>query len=113
MTRNNSEAELEAFFEAARTEAPALSDGLRDRIVADALAVAPARAPWWRFAQLREVIGGWYGLGGLVTAGLMGLWIGIAPPVDAMDPLAFLDGATALDIFQQSFDLVEVSDVDA
>ena len=113
MTRDNREPDLEAFFEAARMHSPDLPDRVRARILTDAETVMPARvrrAPW---AQLRELLGGWYGLGGVATAGLVGLWIGVAPPTDSIDPLAFFDAEMTLDFFSDSLDLMEVMDDDA
>ncbi len=81
---------LEGFFEAARRMEPTPSEALMARVLADALAaqpVAPARrvprpGAW---AQLREALGGWPALGGLATAGVMGLAIGIAAPAGLAD----------------------------
>lgn len=81
---------LERFFEAARRMEPAPSDALMARVLADALAAQPVTAPrpeprpgLW--VQLREALGGWPALGGLATAGVMGLAIGIAAPAGLAD----------------------------
>lgn len=95
---------LEDFFEAARRMAPSPSDALMARVLADALAAQPVAAPRpvprpvprpGAWAQLREALGGWPALGGLATAGVMGLAIGIAAPADLVDlATAVLDQGT-------------------
>lgn len=116
MTHNKDETDLEAFFDAARRTAPRLPDALRDRIVADARSAMPAsraRRPGARWALFPDVVGGWFGLGGVVTAGLVGVWIGLAPPSDAMDPLALFDAEVPFDFFSDTLDLIEGVDDDA
>lgn len=82
---------LEPFFRAARQQQPTLSDDLTARMLADAAAVQaerahpPAPGPGL-LAQLRDALGGWVGLGGLVTAGAAGIWIGFSPPDFLPDP---------------------------
>lgn len=82
---------LEAFFVAAKRDAPAPSDALLARVMADAVAAQDARqqAPARMrpqpsrpglLVQLREALGGWPAFGGLAAAGVMGLAIGIAAP---------------------------------
>lgn len=66
---------LEAFFAAARAEAPRPSAALMGGILADAEA---ARGPWWRRAALG--LGGWPALTGLAAATVAGVWIGAAVP---------------------------------
>ena len=91
---------LEDFFEAARRMAPSPSDALMARVLADALAAQPVAAPCpvprpGAWAQLREALGGWPALGGLATAGVMGLAIGIAAPAGLADlATAVLDQGT-------------------
>ncbi|MRH19502.1 dihydroorotate dehydrogenase [Rhodovulum strictum] len=82
--------ELEALFSAARTDRPEPSAALLARVMADAMAeaearAAPAPAPRARptrggLARILGLIGGWPAMGGLATAGLMGVWIGYAAP---------------------------------
>lgn len=81
---------LERFFEAARRMEPAPSDALMARVLADALAAQPVTAPrpeprLGLWVQLREALGGWPALGGLATAGVMGLAIGVAAPAGLAD----------------------------
>lgn len=79
--------DLEAYFEAARDAVPDPSDALMARIMADAVAVAdgwaePAEAPA-RNGFLRgflDAVGGWPSVSGMVTAGFVGLFVGISPP---------------------------------
>ena len=83
--------DLDAFFAAARREVPAPSEALMARVLVDALAAQPApraavrtpRPGLW--TQLREAMGGWPAMGGLATAGVVGLWIGISPPAAVTD----------------------------
>ncbi|QGX98925.1 hypothetical protein EI983_11845 [Roseovarius faecimaris] len=80
---------LEAYFNAARTTAPAPSAALLERIAQDAIAAqapAPALAPppdapqpGW-LSQLWQGLGGWPAFGGLATATMAGVWIGVYPP---------------------------------
>lgn len=101
---------LEAFFAAARADAPTPSDDLVARILADADAVHPApvalaprrsASPAWR--DVLRGIGGWPALAGLATATVAGLWIGVQPPSGLdflgsetydMQAAAFLDPAS-------------------
>ncbi len=80
---------LDAHFAAARTAAPTPSDDLFARVLGDAEAVQaemasalvtrPARVN--PLAQLFRVLGGWPAMGGLTTAAVAGLWLGVSPPV--------------------------------
>lgn len=76
--------DLEVLFENARAQPPKMPDGLSDRIVTDALTHLP-QLPLWR--RVMAAVGGPAGFGGLVTATVAGFWIGVAPPVDTVDPL--------------------------
>lgn len=104
--------ELEAFFDAARQHAPDLPVALRDRIIVDAAAAMPPPSLGSRWTQFRDLLGGWYGISGVATAGLVGLWIGVAPPSDAMDPLAIFETEVSLDMFSDSLALMEVIEDD-
>jgi len=92
------DAELEAFFTAARAETVDPSAALMARIVADAEAQAEARealrqmpaprAP--RRGLIAAVIGGlggWPAVAGMVTATVAGVWFGFAAP-DQVNTLA-------------------------
>lgn len=83
--------DLEACFAAARTLAPMPDRALLDRIAAEGRALQPLprhmpeaeRAPAgqrgagpWR--AIFGTLGGWSALGGLMTAGLAGLWLGLS-----------------------------------
>ena len=58
------------------------------RVLADAarvqaqISAAPSRKSPTIFVQLGELLGGWPAMGGLATAGVAGLWIGLAPPAE-------------------------------
>lgn len=87
-TERDDDRMLEAFFAEARQVPPEPSADLLARVLADADAVraarpAPAMAPSappprgaWH--GLLDLLGGWGGVGGLVAAGLTGLWIGFS-----------------------------------
>ena len=83
---------LEALFQQARSAPPEVPDGLLARVIADAEAARPPRGSGiWR--TLWQSIGGPAGLGGLVTATLVGVWIGVAPPERLPDIAAgLIDG---------------------
>lgn len=100
-SRSDEDAALAPFFAAARAARPTVSAALTARILADSAAELP-RAPVARAAlrapspptrpalarRLLAALGGWGGLGGLATATLAGVWIGIAAP----EPVAGLAG---------------------
>ncbi|MBP0484030.1 hypothetical protein [Sagittula salina] len=76
---------LDAFFDAARAEAPLPDGDFMARLTADALAEMPVagvrvrgRTGLWE--QLVPALGGWAGLSGLVAACAVGLWVGVNPP---------------------------------
>ncbi|TCO73982.1 hypothetical protein [Rhodovulum euryhalinum] len=86
-----SDTELEALFTAGRARRAEPSAALLARVMGDAMAEAEARgapapalvaAPRRRggLAGLVAVLGGWPAMGGLVTAGMVGVWIGYAAP---------------------------------
>lgn len=89
---------LDEALNLARAEAARPAPGaLMARIEADALAHLPAKAarPRRRSAigALLAQIGGWPALGGLATAGAIGLWLGIAPPAAVGGNGGWLDPA--------------------
>lgn len=81
---------LEGYFAAARAVAPEPSPDFLARILADAEGEAARRDPeasgrrpsaeprQGLWALLRAGLGGWRGLGGMATAAVAGLWIGVA-----------------------------------
>ncbi|MDF0602888.1 hypothetical protein P1J78_19270 [Psychromarinibacter sp. C21-152] len=82
------EAELDRLFEAARSAAPAPSDALLARVMAEAEAempvahvapAPPARRRGW-LAGLIAGVGGWPAAAGLVGAAVTGVAIGVASP---------------------------------
>lgn len=96
MTMTDDDMELDHLFAQARRDRPALPDDLAVRIQTDAEAVRlgrngsparPARRLWVRFLS---AIGGWQGFGGLVAAGVAGVWIGFSAPAFLPDPATLL-----------------------
>lgn len=101
---------LDALFAEARQTPPDPSAALLARVLAEAEAVqadfaaaAPSRP---RVAAARgdrawhgilDLLGGWGGVGGLVAAGLTGLWIGFSGTGLLGDASAGIWGATAAD----------------
>jgi hypothetical protein len=77
---------LEAAFSAARTDAMhPVPEALMARIAGDAeteLAWRRARRPSATLGAILKGLGGWPGLGGLVTAAAVGVWIGVALPTE-------------------------------
>lgn len=90
---------LDVFFAAAQANDARVSDDLAARVLADAASVlatpvrldAPKRS--WLMRAL-DGVGGWPAMGGVVAAGVCGLWIGIAPPAGIEDFAASLVGNT-------------------
>ena len=96
-----SEHELETMFASARRTVPLPDDDFLARLAADAAHFAETTAgptaplvttqvPWW--SQMRSVFGGWGGMGGVIAATIAGVWIGVAPPSDVLDPAALVSG---------------------
>jgi hypothetical protein len=91
---------LEQFFAAGRAAAPKPSTALTYAVTVDALAAqdrratpaapTPLRDSRWR--ALFAGFGGWPALGGMATAALTGLWIGVAG-IGGVDPVALWTGA--------------------
>ncbi|WP_238928789.1 hypothetical protein [Alexandriicola marinus] len=69
-----------------------------DRLVPRPEPVAGAiAATGWR--GVLDLMGGWPAMGGLVAAGVVGLWIGLAPPDLVDDAVAgLLGGTVAVDL---------------
>ena len=105
---------LETEFASLKAQAVLPGDDLMARVMADAEAeqaafVAPpadTRRPFRiRFMAL---IGGWPSMAGLVTAGLAGVWIGMAQPallVSGTEALFSGDASMALDDLDTGFGL--------
>ena len=103
--------DLERLFAKGRRGSAQMSAGLTQRILADADRVqagfAPVSAPQavarpGLWSQALSALGGWPALGGLVTAGAAGIWIGLAPPSFLPD----LDEFITLD--SQDIDLIDM-----
>ena len=104
--------DLDDLFQAAKDTAPAPSDDLMARIMADAAAVtaektAPAPAPSGGFlGGILEALGGWKPAAGLAMAGVTGIMVGFAAPttLDSITSLSALTlGDTGVDELVPSF----------
>lgn len=95
--------DLEGAFEAARAAPARMPAALADRIVADARALQP-RKPIW--SRILAAVGGPAGVGGLVTATVVGFWFGVAPPAEGIDPLVLV-GAVELETTDEFADLID------
>lgn len=105
---------LETDFAALKTQAAPPGDDLMARVMADAAVeqaafmappVAARRPARVRFMAL---IGGWPSMAGLATAGLAGVWIGMAQPallVSGTEALFSGNASTALDDLDTGFGL--------
>lgn len=56
---------------------------------------ANARPPVSGWILLREALGGWGGVGGVITATLAGVWIGFSPPTALPDLAGMITGQEA------------------
>jgi len=75
------DAALEALFAEARmAEADPVPEGLRARLLADAVPPVAKRSWWSRLGEMLADLGGAPGLVGVSTAGLAGVWIGFSGP---------------------------------
>lgn len=95
MKSDLNDTELDVMFEATLRDTPAPSVEFLERLERDALStltksVEPVRH---QKTSVSSLFGGWSGLGGLVAAGVTGIWIGVAPPSGILDPLDLLDGS--------------------
>jgi hypothetical protein len=94
MTDPNEDMLDDLFAQARQVKAP-VSDDLMARVLADAVPERrPVATPPTALASVLDTIGGWFTLGGLATATLAGLWIGVAPPAAVEDLTAGLLGDT-------------------
>lgn len=92
-------AALDALLSDVReADVPLPSKELMARIAADAEAVrgfdAVVPSSGWRVWL--DALGGWPAFGGLATAGIAGLWIGVSPPAAIDDVYASVFGETVL-----------------
>lgn len=106
--RDHDTTALDGLFAAARAAPPPMPPALAARMLADADRALgarrprPAVAPGWR-TQLGEALGGWFGLGGLATACVVGIWIGFAPPAGLPDPVGLWEQDRAeVDLFDHT-----------
>ena len=81
-----SDADLDALMDAMAAEQVVVPERLMARVAQDALDHRPVPVPsgFKRPGKVQSfldtLLGGWAGAGGLVTAGLIGLWVGVNPP---------------------------------
>ncbi len=85
---------LDDLFAQARRVKPPVSDDLLARVLADARPPETSVDAPGIWAGLLDAVGGWFAMGGLATATLAGLWIGIAPPLAVEELTAGLLGET-------------------
>lgn len=109
------ETELDVLFETAQRRQPAPSQAWFDQVAADAARThAPRRAvagpSLWD--QILSALGGRSGLGGMVAASAVGLWLGFAPPALIGDPVGIALGSTeTLEVFAEGgFDYATLLD---
>ena len=107
--------DLAEYFAAAQRDSADLPAGLMDRMLNDAAQtqrtfsnaaqVRPALPGW--FVQMRQTLGGWPGLGGLVAACATGIWLGFAPPSILPDPFDLVG------VMQSDVNIFDVDDLAA
>ncbi|MGB3245256.1 MAG: hypothetical protein WBB25_12020 [Sulfitobacter sp.] len=105
--KNHDDAALEAFFDAARADPPMVPQALMARVLADAQAAQPIVGGWRTWLR---ALGGAPGLGGLVTATCVGVWIGLAPPQQLPDLgglVLGMDTAVDADTYALGWDIEE------
>ena len=95
---------LDDMFAAARDADTSVPDHLLDRVVADAALVPRAPAPESLWSSLISAIGGWPALGGVAMAGLIGVWVGFAPPSQIETFAADVLGTTTSVSFLDEYD---------
>jgi hypothetical protein len=103
--------DLDELFDAARSDAGPIGDPLTNRILTDAARVQAAWAmrrkePAGFAQQIGAAFGGWMGVGGLVSAGLVGIWLGFAPLEGVPDLAMIWTGETTEIGFFPADDLV-------
>lgn len=92
---------LDAFFDAAKAAPARASGALLDQVLADAQSVQDAASDRGvglaetrngLFSGLIKALGGWPALGGLATATVAGVWIGVSPALGVGDAMANVVG---------------------
>lgn len=101
--------DIDQLFAQARRRDAAVSDALMARVLADAARVQPSaadrRSRAWPLDWLHDLIGGWPAWGGVIAAGLTGLWVGVAPPSGIEALAAGLIGTTQTVTFLPDTDM--------
>lgn len=91
---NETQGELAGLFAAAKRETHGLPAGLTGRILVDAdtvqdgfiVGLSDRPAAPGLFRGLRDMLGGWPAMGGLMAACATGIWLGFSPPDALPDP---------------------------
>ncbi len=101
--------DLDKMFAQALAEPVPVSDDLMARVMADAQAAQPGAVARGAVSQPRnwvcDLLGGWPALGGVLAAGVTGLWVGVAPPASVEGFVATLIGTTQAVTFLPEADL--------
>ncbi len=104
--------DLGRLFQSARADVPAPDEAFLaslEQTAAEAVAqpkVARVRTGW--MPQIRSLLGGWSGMGGLVAATAAGVWIGMAPPSAVLDAAdLFSSGALETEFYGSFLELSE------
>ncbi len=94
---DNDDAMIDALLSDVAQEKPVPDTALMARVMADAARAPGLPVPRPKrsvLAQLSDMIGGWPAASGLALAGVVGLWVGVAPPAGVEDVAAGLIGTT-------------------
>ena len=108
---NISDEDLERLLGQIGAQVPTPSDGLMARVLDDAEAHRPVPGQLLEQGDKSVVatnlglIGGWKGASGLVTAGLVGVWIGISPPAALSETQTSLLDVFAVEATDEFLDL--------
>lgn len=115
--------DLGPFFDAAKARHSAPEADVMARVLADGLAVQAQRSTEvsrpgpkrsWVGAMVAG-LGGWPTLGGLVTAGVCGVWVGLYPPSALAPVFEVTQSAFGADSFigeQSSFSMLDLAAFD-
>ena len=108
---NISDEDLERLLGQIGSQVPTPSDSLMARVLDDAETHRPVPGQLLEHgdkgvvATILGLIGGWKGASGLVTAGLVGVWIGISPPAALSDTQTSLLDVFAFETTDEFLDL--------
>lgn len=119
MTESHDHSDLDALFALGRSGGAEPSVDLMARVMADADAVLlhhavpvaralKARPPVW--SQLVQALGGWGGIGGLLTASFAGLWLGLAGVGGDIGLWSASANATGVDLVPDAYAMLVVEE---